>query len=476
MTRRSSARTDAMKEATAGAEGSRQIPMVAIVGRPNVGKSTLFNRLIGERRAIVYDQPGVTRDRISGRLDLGSRTVDLVDTGGLVPHDDPIGLNQQVHLAIEEADVLILVVDGRAGPVPADHEVVEVLWKTGRPVVLAVNKGDTTAAKAGFDEFFTFGFEQQVLVSAEHGGGMPDLLDAVRAELPEAPADAGSLDGDRIAIVGRPNVGKSSLINQLSRSERALVSPIAGTTRDPIDTQIELDGKKMWLVDTAGIRRRSQVSEPSEELAVMMARRQIEQADLALLLIDASAGVTTGDLSIAGAIWEAGKAAVVLFNKWDLLAEKDEEHRDALELGWERLCELLRDPPRVNISALTGRRLDKVLAPVPDALARWRQDVPTSELNRVLERAVQRHQAPAHKGRAWKLLYATQVASGPPTFMLFANRTIKRQDPYRRFLENQLRDAFDLGGIPLRLVIRERSRSRSGSKGRPDRPPGAAID
>lgn len=392
--------------------------------------------------------------------------MDLVDTGGLVPHDDPIGLNQQVHLAIEDADLLILVVDGRAGAVPADREVVEVLWRTGRPVVLAVNKGDTSAARAGFDEFFEFGFEQQILVSAEHGGGIPDLLDAVRDELPPVSGEAGSVEGDRIAIVGRPNVGKSSLINQLSRSDRALVSPVAGTTRDPIDTEIVVDGKKMWLVDTAGIRRRSQVSEPSEELAVMMARRQIEQADLALLLIDAEAGVTTGDLSIAGAIWEAGKAAVVLFNKWDLLADKDEEHRDNLERGWERLSELLRDPPRVNISALTGRRLEKVLAPVPEALARWRQEVPTAELNRILERAVQRHQAPAHKGRPWKLLYATQVASAPPTFMLFANRTIKRQDPYRRYLENQLRSALDLDGIPLRLVIRERSRSKGSRKTR----------
>lgn len=460
-----------MSEIIDGAESprgaTRRIPIVAIVGRPNVGKSTLFNRLIGERRAIVHDQPGVTRDRITGRLDLEDRVVDLVDTGGLVPHDDPIGLNQQVHHAIEEADLLILVVDGRSGPVPADQEVVEVLWRAGRPVVLAVNKGDTSAAQSGFDEFYTFGFERQVLVSAEHGSGIPDLLDAVRGELPEAKVDAGAIEGDRIAIVGRPNVGKSSLINQLSRSDRALVSPVAGTTRDPIDTEIEIDGERMWLVDTAGIRRRSQVSEPSEELAVMMARRQIEQADLALLLIDAAEGVTTGDLSIAGAIWEAGKAAVVLFNKWDLLAEKDEEHRADLELGWERLKELLREPPRVNISALTGRRLDKVLAPVPEALARWRQEVPTAELNRVLERAVQRHQAPADKGRPWRLLYATQVATAPPTFMLFANRTLKRQDPYRRFLENQLRGAFDLGGIPLRLVIRERSRSKGGTKSRP---------
>ena len=439
---------------------NRQKPVVAVVGRPNVGKSTLFNRLVGRRQAIVHDRPGVTRDRITGTFDVGEdRVADIVDTGGLVPREDPLGLNEQVKLAIEEADALIFVVDGRAGLVPADREVTEVLWRYDVPVVVAVNKSDTNAAQAGFDEFFELGFQDQVLVSAEHGLGIADLTGALREVLPEKEGEGIGSGGDRLAIVGRPNVGKSSLINQISQKERALVSPIAGTTRDPIDTAVELHGRRYWIVDTAGIRRRSQVSEPSEEVAVMMAQRQISQADLALLIVDASIGITTGDMAIANSIWEEGKPAVVLLNKWDLLADADEETRLNVEESFERLDDLLRNPPRVNISALTGRHIDRVLQPVPRALELWRTEITTSEANRIFEKALQRHQPPALRGRPWNLLYSTQVSTAPPTFMLFANRTIKRQDPYRRYLENFLRRELDLDGIPVRLVIRERKKT-----------------
>ncbi len=439
------------------------LPVVAVVGRPNVGKSTLFNRLVGHRQAIVHDKPGVTRDRITGTFDLGEgRNADIIDTGGLVPQDDPLGLNDQVKLAIEEADALIFVVDGRAGLVPPDQEVTELLWRYDVPVVVAVNKADTNAAQESFHEFYELGFEHCVLLSAEHGTGIPDLTETLRLVLPAVEGEGQPVLGDRLAIVGRPNVGKSSLINQLSRQERALVSPIAGTTRDPIDTKIEFEGRPYWLVDTAGIRRRSQVSEPSEEVAVMMAKRQIAKADLAFLIIDASAGITTGDLAIADAIWDQGKPCVVLINKWDLLQEaemdEDDETRMRAEESWERLDEILSNPPRVNISALTGRHIDRVLKPVPAALERWRTEISTSEANRLFERALQRHQPPAHRGRPWNLLYATQVTTAPPTFMLFANRTIKRQDPYRRYLENSARRELELDGIPIRLIIRERSK------------------
>jgi GTPase len=446
-------------EAAAGeaaAPSAAPTPVVAIVGRPNVGKSTLFNRLLGRRVAIVHDTPGVTRDRITGRCDIGAdQYVELIDTGGLVPGDDPLGLNEQVRLAVAESDALVLVVDGKVGLVPADQTVWEAFRASGKPAVLAVNKGDTRAARDAFDEFYALGVGPQVLVSSEHGFGIPDLLEELRALLPVPPAPPVEERLPALAIVGRPNVGKSSLLNRLVGEERTLVSPVAGTTRDPIDTRLAReDGEDLLLIDTAGIRRRSQVSDTPEELAVMMAKRQIERADVALLVIDAEAGVTSGDLAVAGSIWELGRAAVVVVNKWDLL---DDEARERLETSWERLDELLSGPPRINVSALSGRGVQKVLPAVDAQLARFRTQVATAELNRLLERATQRHHAPARHGHPWKFYYATQVSSGPPTFMLFANRALPRQDPYRRYLENALRAELDLPGVPVRLVVRQRT-------------------
>ena len=429
------------------------MPVVAIVGRPNVGKSTLFNRLVGRRQSIVHDTPGVTRDRITGVIELEEGALELIDTGGLVPGDDPIGLNEQVRFAVRESDALILVVDGRQGVVPADENVWEELRRQGKPAVLAVNKGDTRAAKEGFDEFYRLGVGPQVLISAEHGLGIEELLDELLEMVPperveDHPAHAA------IAIVGRPNVGKSSLVNRLVGSDRSLVSPVAGTTRDPVDTLMERDGAEdLLFVDTAGIRRRSQVSGEPEELAVMMARRQIERADLAVLVIDATAGVTSGDLAIAGSIWELGRSAVIAVNKWDLL---DEDARFRLDESMPRLDEVLYRPERVNISCRTGRSVDKILPAIDVALKRYRTELSTREVNLLFEQAVVRHQAPAAKGRPWNLLYATQVGTAPPTFMLFANRSLPRQDTYRRYLENFVRDRLELRGVPLRLVIRQR--------------------
>ncbi len=429
-------------------------PTVAIVGRPNVGKSTLFNRLVGRRQAIVHDLPGITRDRITGIARLSDdRPIQVVDTGGLVPGDDPLGLNQQVFLAVEESDLLVFLVDGKLGLVAADEEVWSHFRRFGKPTILVVNKGDTRQARERFPEFYSLGIDQQILVSAEHGGGVEDLREALAHALPEL-ADVQVPDAPPVAIVGRPNVGKSSLLNKISGQNRALVSPVAGTTRDPVDTLIQRDGKSYLLIDTAGIRRRSQVSGAPEELAVMMARRQIERAQVAVLVIDAAGGVTSGDLAIAGSIWELGRAAVVAINKWDLL---DEEGREKLELSFERLDELLASPGRVNVSALSGRGVEKLWEPIGRALAAYNLKLTTGQLNRLFEGFVKKVAPPSFGGAPWKLYYVTQVSTAPPTFMLFANRPLPRTSHYRRYLENRLREELELPGVPVRLVVRKRT-------------------
>jgi len=429
-------------------------PTVAIVGRPNVGKSTLFNRLLGRRQAIVHDLPGITRDRITGIAHLSDeRPLQIVDTGGLVPGDDPLGLNRQVFLAVEESDLLLFLVDGKQGLVSADEEVWSHFRRFGKPAILVVNKGDTRQARERFPEFYSLGIDEQILVSAEHGSGIEDLREALAHALPEIP-DVQVPDAPPVAIVGRPNVGKSSLLNKISGQNRSLVSPIPGTTRDPVDTLIQRQEKSYLLIDTAGIRRRSQVSGAPEELAVMMARRQIERAQVAVLVIDASQGVTGGDLAIAGTIWELGRAAVVAINKWDLL---DEEGREKLELSFERLDELLAAPGRVNVSALSGRGVEKLWGPIDRALAAYNLKLGTGPLNRLFEGFVKKVAPPALGGAPWKLYYVTQVSAAPPTFMLFANRPLPRNSHYRRYLENRLREELDLPGVPVRLVVRKRT-------------------
>ena len=427
---------------------------IAIVGRPNVGKSTLFNRLVGRRQAIVHGTPGVTRDRLVGRFEVDGRgAVELIDTGGLVPGDDPLGLNAQVEFAVEESELLLLVVDGREGLAAGDEQVMGRLRASGRPIVVVVNKADTRAAREGYHEFHALGGDGLVLLSAEHGSGFDSLHEEIAERLPGAPAEPPP-EAPAVAVVGRPNVGKSSLVNRLLGRERTLVSPAAGTTRDPIDSLLEReDGPDYLLVDTAGIRRRSQVQDAPEELAVMLARRQIERAELVVLVVDASQGVASGDLAIADAAWQAGRSAVVVCNKWDLL---DGEKRERLESGWERVAELFAKPARVNVSALTGRGVGNVLPALDRIGERHRLRVPTSELNRQVRRIVGRHQPPAERGRPWRFFYATQVAGTPPTFLLFANRRLKRGHTYRRYLENNLRRTFGLAGVPLRLVVRER--------------------
>jgi GTP-binding protein len=428
-------------------------PTVAIVGRPNVGKSTLFNRLLGRRQAIVHNRPGITRDRITGLAELGpERPVMLIDTGGLVPGDEASGLNEQVFAAVEESDLLVVVVDGREGLVAADETVAGELRRYGKPALLAVNKADTRLAREQFPEFHRLGLEPQLLLSAEHGDGVGALREALLELLP-AGGEPVAGDLPRLAIVGRPNVGKSSLLNRIAGRRRALVADTPGTTRDPVDSVVETDSGRYLLVDTAGIRRRSRMSDAPEELAVMMARRQIEQAELAILVVEAPMGVTSGDLAIAGSIWELGRSALVLVNKWDLL---DEDGRRRLDESWPRLDSLLASPRRLNVSAETGRGLEKLFPVAAEVLTDFRWQLPTAAVNRLFEEAIARHSPPVFSGKPWKLLYATQVGTGPPSFLLFANRKLPRGHSYRRYLVNCVRREVELPGVPIRLTVRRR--------------------
>jgi GTP-binding protein len=428
---------------------------VSIVGRPNVGKSTIFNRLVGRKQAIVHDQPGVTRDRNVAQANLDEDwPVLFIDTGGLMLDEDPLGLNRQVRAAIDESDLVLLIVDGREGVVPADQRIVEQLRPLGKSVLLVVNKGENQKVAQGMGEFYTLGYPEPILVSAEHGLGFDELRTRIRAVLPRRIAEPVEGEAPPVAIVGRPNVGKSSLLNRILGENRVLVSPVAGTTRDPIDTLVERDGKRFLFIDTAGIRRRAKVTGTAEDLAVMFARRQVDRADVALLVIEAPSGVTSSDLAIAGTIWEAGRATVVAMNKWDLL---DDRGREKLDASWPRLAEILADPPRVNLSALSGRGVEKIFPAVEEARARFRSMLTTGELNRLLEDAIAAHSPPTVNHRPWKIYYSAQVASGPPTFMIFANRTLPQSHPYRRYLENRLRERMQLHGIPVRLVIRART-------------------
>ncbi len=439
----------------AGDDGAAVTATVAIVGRPNVGKSTLFNRLVGKRQAIVHDQPGVTRDRIVGSAEVGpERRVDFVDTGGLALAADPLGLSRQVYLAVEESDLLLLVVDGREGLLAADRAVWDALRPYGKPVLLVVNKADTRAAREGQGEFWELGIPEVLLVSAEHGGGVEELRDAIARAVPAAPVPAPTA-APPIAIVGRPNVGKSSLLNRLVGEPRALVSPLAGTTRDPVDTLIVHAGNPYLLIDTAGIRRRAQASGAPEELAVMMARRQIERCRVAVLVVDVAQGITTGDLAIAGAIWEHGRAAVVICQQ----VGPARRGRAATPGGARgRGCSSYSPiAPRVNVSALCGRGVDQA-APCPRPSprgVRQRAWAPARSIGSSSRRSEPMPPPVATAGK-WKLYYATQVADGPPTFMLFANRTLPRNDPYRRYLANRVREGLGLTGVPVRLVVRRK--------------------
>ncbi len=436
-----------------------QTPVVALVGRPNVGKSTLFNRLIGERLAIVEDVPGTTRDRLYGESDWNGVPFVVVDTGGLAddPTDDMVqSIRAQAEVAIQEADVIVLLVDGVAGLTGADEDVAELLRKTRKPVVLAVNKADNAERRQNAVEFYGLGLGDPYPISAIHGTGTGDLLDQVVAELPVTPEEEDD-ESVKIALVGRPNVGKSSLLNKLLGKERSIVSEIPGTTRDAIDTQLRYEGQDITLIDTAGIRRRGRVEVGIEKYSVLRSMRAIQRADVSLLLVDAVEGITAQDAHVAGYIIEEGKSAVVIVNKWDLI-EKDTNTLNEYAAKVRGALNFLDYVPVLFISAQTGQRVNQVL---PTALrvyeARF-QRIATAELNRLLQDAIAHHPPPTKGGQRLKFYYATQASVDPPRFIFFVNDHRLVHFTYERYLENLLRERYVFEGTPLRLIFRTRER------------------
>jgi len=437
---------------------------VVIVGRPNVGKSTLFNRLAGKRRALTHDLPGMTRDRLSDviTLDNGGR-YELTDTGGLEYGDSPMSafadeIRGQARRALEGADLILFVVDGAAGVLPEDRDIAQDLRAAADRVVLLVNKVDRRDADEAVNEFYELGLERLMPISAEHGAGIDELTDVITDIVP---ADSAADDEDdpnapvRLAIIGRPNVGKSSLLNRLLSEERAVVSPISGTTRDAIDSELVRDGKRYLLIDTAGIRRKGKTSDEAEKLAVISARKAIERCEIALVMIDATEGVTGQDATVAGYADEAGKAALILVNKWDA-GEHSQDDAKKFEEEIRFKLKFLAYAPVEFISAKTGRRVDKIFARIDEIAAGYRSRHRTSELNQILERAVTAHNPPAVRGRPRRFYYATQLKAQPTTLALFSNLDDPLHFSYKRYLENQFRDTLALVGCPVHFVIRAR--------------------
>lgn len=444
-------------------------PLVAIIGRPNVGKSTLFNRLTGSRRAIVGDEPGITRDRIYGDVEWKSRVFELVDTGGIVPDDEaiiPANIFRQAGFAIEKAQAIIWVVDARAGITPLDEEISVFLRNIGKPVFIAANKAESRKVEDEAAEFYRFGFEMAPL-SAEHGTSVGDLLEQVTDVLAfdEAPEEASS-DAIRLAIIGRPNVGKSSLLNKILGEERVIVSPIAGTTRDAVDTELQVDGQKYVLVDTAGIRRKGKTTEMAEKLSVIMARKALERADVAVLVIDAVEGVTSLDANIAGYAVDSGCSVILAVNKWDALEEKGTNTIYEFERDLRRQMKFLDWAPMVAISALSGQRVLKILPLVSRANEARNFRVPTARLNKFFEENISQPRggtAPAAvKGGVsrLKVQYITQGGLRPPLFVLFTSGGGRGglHFSYLRYIENRLRDEFEFFATPIRLKERHKSK------------------
>ena len=438
-------------------------PIVAVVGRPNVGKSTLFNKLVGKRISIVEDTPGVTRDRIYAECEWLNKSFMLVDTGGIEPNtDDPLlsQMRRQAEVAIERADVIILVTDLQCGVTAADQDVANMLQKSGKPVVLCVNKVDSIGeVPPEFYEFYNLGLGDPIAVSSVHGHGTGDLLEAVSAHFPE---DAGEDYGEevtRVAIIGKHNVGKSSLVNRMAGEERVIVSNIAGTTRDAVDTYVENEFGKYVLIDTAGIRRKSKVLENVERYSVLRSYMAVDQADVCLILIDATEGFTEQDSKVAGYAHEQGKGCIVVVNKWDAVPDKTDktmqEYVNDLKVGFSFMSYV----PFVFISALTGQRVNKLYEMINQVAAQNALRVTTGALNDLLANATARMQPPSDKGKRLKIYYITQASTKPPTFVAFVNRKDLFHFSYQRYLENQIRDTFGLTGTPVRFLIRERDRN-----------------
>jgi len=437
-------------------------PTIAIVGRPNVGKSTLFNRIVGGRRAIVSEAAGTTRDRHFGEAEWGGRSFWIVDTGGLVPDSNDSmdrAIRRQVELALDEADLIVFLVDGKEGLLAVDRAIADRLRKANRPVLLAVNKLDDLERSTAQYDFYQFGFGDPVGVSAAVGKGSGDLLDAIVARLPAKRADEME-PAIGVAIVGRPNVGKSSLANRLLGEERHLVAPEAGTTRDAIDSLLRFRGRGLNFIDTAGLRKRSKVEDDVEFYSTLRTRRAIERADVCVLVVDAALGLHTQDLRIATEVWDRGAGLIIAVNKWDLVEEKD---ANTARRGQESLAErapFLRDVPFLYVSALTGQRVRNLLDLILEVAADRDLRVPTSEVNRVLERLVQRAAPPQKPGDEVKLLYASQIGTAPPTFAIVTNRPDDVPESYQRYLSHGFRTAWRFSGSPLRLKFTARGAKR----------------
>ena len=475
------------------------IPTLAIVGRPNVGKSTLFNRIVGSRRAIVGDEPGITRDRLYGDAEWRGRRIRIIDTGGILPEEKdfiPSEIFRQARVAFDEAAAIVMVVDGRAELAGPDLELVRLLRKTGRPLFLAVNKADTEKQARIVDEFHRLGIKQMFPISAEHGRGIDDLLDAVFAVLPppaegvttedteeaqekallandESPAEDVPVYETKVAIIGHPNVGKSTLLNCLTASDRAIVSPIPGTTRDAVDEIVERDGRRFRFIDTAGIRRKGKTHLMAEKLSVVMARKHLEGADIALLVIDATEGVSQLDAAIAGYAHESGRSMIIVVNKWDLVTggaqkpgrpskamrmreSKRPADREAYEERLRYDLKFLSYAPIVFISAHTGKGTERIFPLLEQVATERRKRISTSAMNRFIE-TVDFERASVPMRSRVKILYMTQASVAPPTFVLFTNRAVKLHFSYQRFLENQIRKAFGFLGTPIWIKNRARN-------------------
>ena len=438
------------------------LPIVAIVGRPNVGKSTLFNKLIGQRLSIVEDTPGVTRDRIYSKCEWLDREFMLVDTGGIEPNSDDVILSQmrrQAELAITRADVTVLVTDLTCGVTANDYEVAAMLQKSGKPIILCVNKCDGVGeVPPEFYEFYNLGLGDPIAVSSVHGHGTGDLLDEVLKYLPEDSNDDYDEDTIRVAVIGKPNVGKSSIINKICGEDRVIVSDIAGTTRDATDTVIENENGKFVFIDTAGIRRKSKVLESIEKYSVLRSYMAVDRADVAVIVIDAVVGFTEQDSKVAGYAHEKGKACVVAVNKWDAI-EKDTNTMNEFKKKLENDFSFMSYVPFVFISAKTGLRIDKLFELIKYTAEQNAIRIPTGRLNDVLSYATSRVQPPSDKGRRLKIYYMTQASTKPPTFVAFVNRKDLFHFSYQRYIENQIRETFGLDGTPIVLKVRERDRN-----------------
>lgn len=434
-------------------------PIVAVVGRPNVGKSTLFNKLVGSRLSIVDDTPGVTRDRIYGDCEWLGHHFLLVDTGGIEPQSDDIILSQmrrQAQLAIDSADVIILVTDVKSGVVATDSDVAAMLQKSGKPIVLCVNKCDGIGdLPMDFYEFYNLGLGDPIAVSAVHGHGTGDLLDEVLKYLPDEKSDEEEDDTTSVAIIGKPNVGKSSLVNAISGEERAIVSNIAGTTRDATDTYVENSHGKFVFIDTAGLRRKSKVDDAIEKYSVIRARMAVERAQVCVIMIDAVEGFTEQDSKVAGIAHDLGKACIIAVNKWDAV-EKDGNTMDKYRKKLMNDFSFMSYAPIIFISAKTGQRIERLYELIKYVDSQNAMRISTGKLNDILAAATARVQPPTDKGKRLKIYYMTQASTRPPTFVSFVNRKELFHFSYQRYLENQIREVFGLEGTPVRFVIRER--------------------